>query len=83
MSVFVEDWILASGKTVQELSLKFPNHRLTWMTVAEYEELGQTLEPAPVDDFFPGHAAVRDGSGRRSAGTKTKMAKRSRWLDEA
>jgi hypothetical protein len=51
------------------------------MTAAEYREFGQVITVAP-DDAFPGHANVNDARGKRSAGTRTRMAKRVRWLDE-
>jgi hypothetical protein len=82
MSVFVEDWIVARGETVAGLRAKFPGRRVSWMRVREYTELNQVIGNEPQDDFFPGHAGVRDLGGKRSAGTKTKMAVQSRWLDE-
>lgn len=81
MSVFVEDLIIAAGKNPGELLEKFPGCYMSWMYASDYEEEGQVITLDPQDSFFPGHAAVSDLRGKRSARTKTRLAQRSRWWD--
>jgi hypothetical protein len=80
MSVYLEDEMLADGKTPQDLLDLWPGYRLCYHTVGEYRELGQVIVRQP-HGSFPGHANVTDGSGRRSASRRTKLAKSARWLD--
>jgi hypothetical protein len=82
MSVFVEDWVLAANETLENLLGKFPGSRMSWLYASEYQDENQVVEAAPDDDFFPGHAAVRDRNGKRSARTRTRLAQASRWLDD-
>jgi len=81
MSVFVEDWVLAANETLESLLRRFPGSRMSWLYASEYQKENQVVEAAPQDDFFPGHAVVRDRGGKRSAGTRTRLARASQWLD--
>lgn len=80
MSVYLEDEILAEGKKPEDLLKLWPGYRLCYLTAREYRDLNQHIERAP-DDVFPGHANVTDNAGKRSAGRRTKLAEKARWLD--
>lgn len=85
MSVFLEPDIIAAGRRPDELlhTNRFETgSRLSWVTLSFYRQQKQIVTRRPVD-WFPGHANVRDESGRRSGGKKTKLAGESKWLGEA
>jgi hypothetical protein len=74
MSVYLEDEILLSGLSVEELQKNWDGYWVFSVTVGELREtFGQvvTRDPQP---GFPGHGAVRDSSGKRSAGKRSRMA---------
>lgn len=79
MSVFLEDRILADDRSPLELYDVFEGYSACYFTVAE---LVQTFKQSISEDsvpFFPGHALVQDPSGKRSAGTRSNMARAARW----
>jgi hypothetical protein len=82
MSVFLEPDILAAHRDPYEL-LDLPffsgGSRLSWLLMSDYRNEGQTITRKPIPEF-PGHAEVKDLKGRRSAGTRSRMAHRSTWL---
>src|SRR5262249_7478461 len=80
LSAFLSDEMEAAGKTVADLRKLWPGYLVCSITVGEVRALGQAIERQPIDEF-PGHAAVRDLSGRRSAGTRVKLAKAVRWSE--
>ena len=57
-----------------------PGYKICYHMVHEYRDLNQTVSREPIDDF-PGHANVRDRRGKRSAGTKSKLALSAKWVD--
>ncbi|QDO08275.1 hypothetical protein [Streptomyces sp. S1D4-23] len=82
MSTFLEEDIIAAGKTVAEL-FELPifaayTDACKW-TVSLLRELGQDVERDPVD-YFPGHALVIDLKGNRTTGAKRKLAKAAEWI---
>jgi hypothetical protein len=76
MSVWLEDEIKAEGRLVTDLLERWPGYWIYSLTVDDLRgEFGQVVSREPVSDF-PGHALVRDPSGKRTAGRRTKMAAR-------
>jgi hypothetical protein len=81
MSVFLEDEIIAAGKSPQDLFQVFdPTYEICWHYASEYFDLGQNIERAK-DDIFPGHANATDLTGRRSGSKRSKLALSARWLE--
>ena len=80
LSVFLSDEMEAGGKTVSDLKQLMPGYSVCGATVAEFRTLGQVIVRDPID-VFPGHAAVRDVTGKRSGGARSKLAKTVRWYD--
>jgi len=81
MSVFLEDEIVAQGRQPEELFDVFdPSYEVCWHYADEYFGLGQRIERAPNEEF-PGHANVTDGSGKRPASKKSKLALSAHWLE--
>lgn len=81
MSVFLEDEIIAAGKTPYDLLQVFdPTYKVCWHYASEYFDLGQDITRAK-DDIFPGHANVTDITGRRTGTKKSKLALSARWLE--
>jgi hypothetical protein len=81
MSVFLEDEIVAAGRSPEELFQVFdPSYKICWHYASEYFDLGQSVERAK-DEIFPGHANVTDANGKRSAGKRSKLALSARWLE--
>jgi len=79
MSIFLEDDILNDGESVENLLALWPNYRICYLTVGELRsEFKQEIERKNIDEF-PGHALVRDLSGKRSQGTRSRMAQKARW----
>jgi hypothetical protein len=80
LSMFLSDEMEAAGKTVADLGKLWPGYRVCWITVGQVCALGQEVVRDPIEQF-PGHAAVRDRSGRRSAGTRARLAKAVKWCE--
>jgi hypothetical protein len=80
LSVFLSDEMDAEGKTVADLRKLMPGYSVCGASVAEFRALRQTITRDPTD-LFPGHAAVRDVTGKRSGGTRSKLAKVVRWYE--
>jgi hypothetical protein len=79
MSVYLEDEIHEAGRSPVELLDLWPGYRLCHITVGRLrEEFGQVIDRVP-DDSFPGHALVRDPAGKRSAGTRSRLASAVTW----
>jgi hypothetical protein len=79
MSVFIQELVERESRTVDELRELFSDDYVCFLTVEELEnEFKQvvTLDNVPL---FPGHALVRDQNGKRTQGTKSRMAARARW----
>ena len=70
----------AAGNTVADLGSLWPGYRVCGITVGQVRALGQQVVRDPIKEF-PGHAAVRDLTGRRSAGTRAKLAKAVKWYE--
>ena len=83
MSVFLEDDILTTknrrSEQLLELPLFQPGSSLAYLELDYFRLNDQVVTRRPID-AFPGHANVRDRSGRRSGGKMTRMAKASKWL---
>jgi len=85
LSVFLEDEIRAAGKSPEDLLglAEFPRYRLCWIRVGALRSLDQLIERDP-QPIFPGHALVSNvNKGRRSTGTRRKIAFAVRWWNEA
>lgn len=81
MSVFLEDEIVAAGRSPEGLFQVFDSsYEICWHYASEYFALGQNIERAK-DEIFPGHANVTDTTGKRSAGKRSKLALSARWLN--
>jgi hypothetical protein len=79
MSVFLADEMSASGKTVDDLLKTFDIYPYCcWWTAGALVQLRQVIVRQPIE-AFPGHGGVRDISGRRSAGTRRKLAMAAKW----
>jgi hypothetical protein len=78
MSAYLGDAIQAAGKSPSDLQ-KMKAWQGYWifsLTVQQLrDEFGQEVQRDPQPDF-PGHALIRDPSGRRSQGKRSKMAVR-------
>jgi len=75
MSVFLSDDMERAGKTLEDLLKAWPGYRVCSFTVDELRDCyGQEVVRMPIDEF-PGHAEVIDTSGKRSSGTRSKMAR--------
>jgi len=76
MSVFVEDAILAAGRSIEELQKHWGNGY--WVFSLTAEQLRDNFDQEVILDSksdFPGHGLVRDNKGKRSQGTRSRMAK--------
>lgn len=80
LSMFLSDEMEAAGKTVADLAKLWPGYRVCGITVGQVRALGQQVVRDPIEEF-PGHAAVRDLTGRRSGGTRAKLAKAVKWCE--
>lgn len=79
MSIFVEELVTRADRTVEQLMAVFPGSWLCYLTIDELvNEFKQVVTVDPVD-LFPGHALVQDQNGKRSQGTRSRMAQRARW----
>ena len=85
MSVFLEDDVIAAGKQPEDLlalDMFEPGSVLAYHELGYYRNNGQDVRRRPIDEF-PGHANVRDTTGKRSGGIMTRMAKSARWMTGA
>jgi hypothetical protein len=74
MSVYLEDEILSAGLKVSDLQQRWEGYRIVHLIVKQLrDDFGQEVVRDPQPDF-PGHALVRDPSGKRSAGKRSRMA---------
>jgi len=74
MSVYLEDEIALAEKRPGDLQEIWPGYWIFCLTGKQLqEEFGQQVSRDPQDDF-PGHALVRDPSGKRSPSKRSKMA---------
>jgi hypothetical protein len=86
MSVFLRDEMDKAGKTWREIEAAiFPTEvgqRVPCvLTLGQLREHGQDVVRESIDEF-PGHAEVLDSRGKRSTGTRSKLAKAARWPDD-
>lgn len=82
MSVYLEDEITAAGFSPNDLTLTVPEYHdylVCWWTAGVVRALGQVIERDP-NLHFPGHALIADEKGKRSAGTRKKLATAAQWL---
>jgi hypothetical protein len=83
MSVFLEDDILAAGRSLEEiltLDMFESGSVLCWLPISFYREQGHAVTRRDIRQF-PGHANVRGSNGKLTSGAQTRLAKNSRWLE--
>lgn len=74
MSVYLEDEINSAGHSLSDLQKRWEGYWVFSLTVNQLiEEFGQEVVRDPQPDF-PGHALVRDPSGKRTQGKRSRMA---------
>ncbi len=74
MSVYLEDEINSAGRSLAELQKLWEGYWVFSLTVNQLRaEFDQEVVRDPQPDF-PGHALVRDRSGKRSQGKRSRMA---------
>jgi hypothetical protein len=74
MSVYLEDEIVSSGLSVEELQKRWNDYWVFSLTVDQLRvDFGQEVVRDYQSDF-PGHALVRDRSGKRTQGKRSRMA---------
>jgi len=74
MSVYLEDEILTAGRSISELQKAWHGYWVFYLTVRQLRgDFGQIVT-RDHQDSFPGHALVKDPTGKRSQGKKSKMA---------
>jgi hypothetical protein len=78
MSVYLADEMERAGVTVDDLLARWEGYSVCWFTAGELRKLGQIVS-RDADGVFPGHGAVRDRTGRRSARTRSDLARLARW----
>jgi hypothetical protein len=74
MSVYLEDEINSAGRSLAELFKLWEGY---WVFSLTVNQLRAEFDQEVVRDHqpdFPGHALVRDRSGKRSQGKKSRMA---------
>jgi hypothetical protein len=82
MSVYLEDEIIAAGRSPLDLLKVWTGYRLCYLTVGQLRhEFGQVIDRDPTDDF-PGHALVRSETGRRTQRQRSRMAMAAQWYEE-
>jgi hypothetical protein len=79
MSVFIEELMEREKRTVEELRALFSGHFVCYHTVDALQKEFKQIIVLERSDRFPGHALVRDQTGKRSQATKSRMAKLARW----
>jgi hypothetical protein len=74
MSVYLADDIVAAGRSIDELQKLWEGYWIFSLTINQLrDDFGQEVIRDPQANF-PGHALVRDPSGKRSAGKRSRMA---------
>jgi hypothetical protein len=74
MSVYLEDEISSTGHSLAKLQKLWEGYWVFSLTVNQLrEDFDQEVVRDPQADF-PGHALVRDRSGKRSQGKRSRMA---------
>lgn len=74
MSVYLEDELLAAGRSLEDLQKRWDGYWIFSLTVGQFrDDFGQDVLRDPQADF-PGHGLVRDPAGKRSQGKKSRMA---------
>jgi len=74
MSVYLEDEIVSAGLSVEELQKRWDGYWVFSLTVDQLRvDFQQEVVRDPQSDF-PGHALVRDRSGKRTQGKRSRMA---------
>lgn len=74
MSVYLEDEIVLNGHSLAELQKRWEGYWIFSLTVNQLrEEFAQEVVRDPQSDF-PGHALVRDPSGKRTQSKRSRMA---------
>lgn len=74
MSVYLEDELLAAGRSLEDLQKRWEGYWIFSLTVGQFRnDFGQEVLRDPQADF-PGHGLVRDPAGKRSQGKKSRMA---------
>src|SRR5258708_40112160 len=76
MSVYLQDEIEHAGYVPRDLLKRWAGYWIYSLTVGQLrDEFGQDVSRDPMPDF-PGHALVRDATGKRTQGKRTRMAER-------
>lgn len=76
MSVFLADEIQQGGYLPTDLQKHWAGYWIFSLSVDQLrEEFGQVVSRDPQPEF-PGHALVKDPSGKRTQGTRSRMAHR-------
>lgn len=78
MSVFLADKMADDGVTVEQLAAKLPGYRVCEISVADLRRHGEIVTRNE-DPFFPGHANCKNDNGKRTNGTRNKIAGCARW----
>jgi hypothetical protein len=74
MSVYMEDELLAAGRSLEDLRKRWEGYWIFSLTVGQLKnEFGQEVLRDPQPDF-PGHGLVRDPTGKRSQSKRSRMA---------